>query len=72
MSELEAGDEAVVLRVPEVPELLRYLGRLGLVPQAEVQVEEVAPFDGPLTIRVGNSRRAIGRKVASQIIVRAQ
>jgi len=72
LSELDAGAKAVILSVPEESELLQYLGRLGLVPQAEVLVEAVAPFDGPLTIRVGNSQRAIGRKVASRVIVRHQ
>ncbi len=72
MSELEAGAEAVIQSVPEKPELLQYLGRLGLVPQAKVLVGAAAPFDGPLTIRVGDSQRAIGRKMASQIVVRTK
>jgi len=72
LSELDAGAEAVIQSVPEKPELVQYLGRLGLVPQAKVLAEAAAPFDGPLTIRVGDSQRAIGRKMASQIVVRAK
>jgi len=71
LSELEPGQRAVVLRVAEHDaDLLRYLAELELRPQAILEVEEVAPFDGPLTVKVGESRRVIGRRVASQITVR--
>lgn len=69
LSELDAGAEAVILSVPQEPELLQYLRRLGLAPQAKVLIEAAAPFDGPLTARTGVPQRAIGRKMALQIIV---
>lgn len=71
LSELKPGQRAVVLRVVEHnADLLRYLAELELRPQAVVEVEEVAPFNGPLTVRMGECRRVIGRQVASQITVR--
>jgi DtxR family Mn-dependent transcriptional regulator len=71
LSEMEPGQRAVVLRVVEHnADLLRYLAELELRPQAVIEIEEVAPFDGPLTVRIGESRRVIGRQVASQITVR--
>ena len=71
LSELEPGQHAVVLRVAENnADLLRYLAELELRPQAVIEMEEVAPFDGPLTVRVDECRRVIGRQVASQIAVR--
>jgi DtxR family Mn-dependent transcriptional regulator len=70
LSELEPGQKGVVLHVPEEPELLQYLGDLGLKPQAAVQVEAAAPFQGPLTVRVGGAWHILGRQVASQIMVR--
>ncbi|MEA3345679.1 MAG: metal-dependent transcriptional regulator [Chloroflexota bacterium] len=70
LSELEPGQKGVVLHVPEEPELLQYLGDLGLKPQAVVRVEAVAPFQGPLTVRVGGARHTLGRRVASKIMVR--
>ncbi len=71
LSKLEPGQRAVILRVAEHDaDLLRYLGELGLRPQAVIEVEEVAPFDGPLTVRIGESRQVIGHQVASQITVR--
>ncbi|MBI4537518.1 MAG: metal-dependent transcriptional regulator [candidate division NC10 bacterium] len=54
----------------EEAEFLRYLASLGLLPEAEVTVEEVAPFGGPLLIQVGGARYALGREVAGRILVR--
>lgn len=48
---------------------VRYLATLGLLPQASIQVEECAPFDGPLLVKVGSARYALGRDVADGIIV---
>ena len=71
LSEMEPGQRAVVLRVTEHDaDLLRYLAELELRPQAIIEIEEVAPFDGPLTVRIGGCHRVIGRRVASQIAVR--
>jgi DtxR family Mn-dependent transcriptional regulator len=71
LSELEPGQRVVVLHVAEHnADLLRYLAELELRPQAVIEIEEVAPFDGPLTMRIGDNRRVVGRQVASQIAVR--
>jgi DtxR family transcriptional regulator, Mn-dependent transcriptional regulator len=70
LSDLDAGSMTVIRRVPDSdPELLRYLGTLGLVPAEEVTVVEQAPFDGPVTVEVRGSRHAIGRSLAAQIEV---
>ncbi len=61
------------LRVASVPEedseMLAYLADQGLLPGAEVVVDEVAPFNGPLTVLVDGTKRAIGREVASRLRV---
>lgn len=61
------------VRIEQITEeeaaLLRYLASLGLLPKAELAVEEVAPFGGPLLVRVGGARYAIGREVAAKILV---
>lgn len=68
ISELELGESAAVARIHrEDTEFLRYLSKIGLTPHASFTVEEVAPFDGPLTIRIGKSSHAIGRNVAEEI-----
>lgn len=51
-------------------ELLRYLATLGLLPRTPVEVEEVSPFGGPVLVRVGTARYALGRKVAAKIFVK--
>jgi DtxR family Mn-dependent transcriptional regulator len=70
LSEMEPGQRAVVLRVVEHDaDLLRYLAEMELRPRTIIEIEEVAPFDGPLTVRIGECRRVIGRQVASQVTV---
>jgi DtxR family Mn-dependent transcriptional regulator len=71
LSELTSGQRAIISEVSDHdPEMLRYLGDLGLFPHIEVIVIDVAPFEGPLTIRVEDQQRALGREVAQHILVR--
>ncbi|MBI1737311.1 MAG: metal-dependent transcriptional regulator [Candidatus Rokubacteria bacterium] len=68
---LGAGRSAIVTRVErEDPDLLRYLATLGLLPDTKVEVDEVGALGGPIVVRVGSARYALGRKVAAQIRVR--
>lgn len=48
---------------------LQYLEALGLVPESEVEVIHVAPFDGPLQLKLGNEYRIIGNNLAQLIRV---
>ncbi len=67
---IPAGTRAWVRRVPDSdPALLRYLAQLGLVPGALMEIKEVAPFNGPVHLRVGEREHAIGREVAGRIFV---
>lgn len=69
LDEVEAGN-AIVKRVSDRdPEALRYLGKLGIAPGTRISVEEQAPFGGPVWIRVGRRRHALGRELASAIFV---
>jgi DtxR family Mn-dependent transcriptional regulator len=66
--DLEPGDRASVSRVPDGdPELLRYLGELGLLPGLGLELVSVAPFDGPLTVRTDRGDHAISRELAARI-----
>jgi DtxR family transcriptional regulator, Mn-dependent transcriptional regulator len=68
LSTLEAGDKATVERIPDGDgELLRYLSKLKLTPGRRLEVRASAPFDGPLTVRVGGADHAISRELAAQI-----
>lgn len=61
---------AITTILQEEPRLLRYLAALGLFPKTELEVEESAPMGGPIVVKVGASRYALGREVASRILVR--
>jgi DtxR family Mn-dependent transcriptional regulator len=67
---LEPGDTAVVA-VPGStdPEIVEFLGTLGLRPGVLVEVKEKHPFDGPLVLRVDGKDRTLGATVANQVFV---
>ena len=66
--DLEPGEHASVSRVPDGdPALLRYLGELGLVPGADVELLGQAPFGGPVTVRTESGEHAISRELADRI-----
>jgi DtxR family transcriptional regulator, Mn-dependent transcriptional regulator len=70
LSTLEAGTKATVSRVPDGDgDLLRYLSELKLTPGSRLEVRESAPFEGPVTVRVGGSDHAISRELAALIDV---
>jgi len=70
LSTLEAGSKATVERIPDGDvELLRYLSKLKLTPGSRLEVRESAPFEGPLTVRVGGADHAISRELAARIAV---
>jgi len=71
LADLAPGDQCVISFVSdESPDLLRYLASLGLLPETSTSVEEVAPFGGPLLVRIGRARYALGREVAAKVFVR--
>ena len=70
LAELEVGESGTIKRVAEEQaELLHYLASLGLLPETRVRVESIAPFNGPLLVKVGRSRYALGPEVASKILI---
>lgn len=67
---LEPGTRARVAQCAnENPRLLDYLKSLGVVPGVEIEVVEQAPFNGPLTLRVGDETAVIGLDAARTLIV---
>ncbi len=54
------------------PDLLRYLTDLGLVLMARMEVLSIAPFNGPVSVRLldGNqTTQTVGREVAERLLV---
>jgi DtxR family transcriptional regulator, Mn-dependent transcriptional regulator len=66
--DLEPGAHGSIARVPDGDsELLRYLGELGIVPDARVEMLAQAPFGGPVTVRTSSGEHAISRELADRI-----
>ncbi|MEM3403156.1 MAG: metal-dependent transcriptional regulator [Nitrososphaeria archaeon] len=69
--ELNVKESCMIMKViEEKPELLHYLGTLGLVPNTKIEILDKAPFDGPITLKVGKANRVLSHEVASIIKVR--
>ena len=49
--------------------MLRYLADQGLVPQVEIAVVAIAPFEGPITVQLHGDEKVIGHKLAKLIQV---
>jgi Fe2+ transport system protein FeoA len=49
--------------------MLQYLSSLGLLPEVKIKVQEIAPFGGPIIVKVGKSRYALGKIIAEMIEV---
>ncbi|MBN1192980.1 MAG: metal-dependent transcriptional regulator [Coriobacteriia bacterium] len=70
LCEYGTGDVVEILRIEdETEELLSYLSSIGMFPGVRVRVCDVAPFDGPLLVEVGELRYPVGRDVAEKIVV---
>jgi DtxR family Mn-dependent transcriptional regulator len=70
LSDLTLGDAGYVTRVHNHDaKLLRYFGELGIYPGVLLQVVEIAPFDGPITLRISDRLEIVGRAVAEQVKV---
>ncbi|HWO56295.1 MAG TPA: metal-dependent transcriptional regulator [bacterium] len=64
------GERFIFARVSDLdPRLLRYLDSLPLKLGTELTVEEMMPFDGPITVSDGARRFALSREVARHLFV---
>jgi DtxR family Mn-dependent transcriptional regulator len=70
---MHVGDRLLVVEVDDQdPELLRYLGTMGLYPGTELLLLSHAPFDGPLTLSIGDVQHNLGYQAAKSILVALQ
>jgi len=71
LAELAIGKAAVVSEVDDDDAMfLRHLDELGLAPGTEVELLQVAPFNGPITLRISGQERSVGAVVAARVWVR--
>ena len=70
LGDLPAGSQATLRQVPdEDAAALRYLAELELLPGAILEVLDVAPFNGPMRVRINGSEKVLGRELACKIKV---
>ena len=68
---LSTKERGVIVKITdEEPSILQHLSTLGLMPRVSVEVEQKAPFGGPVAIRVGEASYTLDHKVVSVINVR--
>jgi len=71
LTTLKEREHGIIVKITEEKsDLLHYLDTLDLVPGASVEILEKAPFNGPLTLKIGSTSHALSRKVASIIQVK--
>jgi DtxR family transcriptional regulator, Mn-dependent transcriptional regulator len=65
LAELDTGERGRFCRVSDSnSEMLRYLSQRGIAPGAELELVGREPFGGPITVRVGERRHALGDQLA--------
>ena len=71
LEDLDEGEKSVVAKVvDERQDLLEYLMTMNLVPGAHIEVVEKAPFNGPITVKIGGQKHPLSRKIASIVWVK--
>lgn len=70
LADMGRGERATLRQVPdEDAAALRYLAELQLTPGAELEVVDVAPFNGPMHVRINGAEQVLGRELATKIKV---
>ncbi len=70
LADIPVGMQTQIVRVTDqTPEHLRYLAALGLVPGASVTIRARAPFDGPVTVGVGEASHPLDSRIARALLV---
>ncbi|MDQ3987331.1 MAG: metal-dependent transcriptional regulator [Actinomycetota bacterium] len=70
LSELGAGEKGTVAQISEVKEeVLPYLDQIGVRPNANVSVKDIAPREGPMTVETEDGVTALGKELAALVRV---
>jgi DtxR family Mn-dependent transcriptional regulator len=72
LDQLDVWARGEVASIPEEDDaVVAYLVQVGLTPGVPVQVREVGPLNGPITVLIAQQIRAIGREVARRVRIRS-
>jgi len=70
LAEMNAGQSLTVQQITDWDEAqLSYLCELGLIPGAELIIQEIAPFDGPMTLLINDKTVALAQNLAQSVYV---
>lgn len=70
LAQVEPGRKVTVSGVSEqMPEILRYLGQVGIRPGVRLGVVDKAPLGGPVTIEIDGERHAISLELARTVMI---
>lgn len=70
LAESKSADTVVVVRVRDRnPAALQYLAGIGVHVGAVIEIVEIQPFSGPLTLRIDAHDRVVGRELADYVFV---
>jgi DtxR family Mn-dependent transcriptional regulator len=70
LNEMSVGESGHIRRIyrEETP-LLDYLAERGVFPGLPVAVEDLAPYNGPITVLVGGKPVVLGREIAARVLI---
>ncbi len=70
LTSAEAGQDVLVKQVSDSdPEMLRYLGEIGIYPEVRLHILEKAPFGGPLLVKIGEGKHHLGETLTDNIMI---
>ncbi len=70
LDSLEVGDTAKILSIqPTETEVFAYLRKRNIMPDQIVTVIDIAPLDGPITLRLGEANVSLGLAMAALVMV---
>ena len=70
LTDAEVGQKVRVERVSDSDSgMLRYMEKIGILPEVEMEVLEKAPFRGPLRIQIGEKQIHMGESLSNQILI---
>jgi DtxR family transcriptional regulator, Mn-dependent transcriptional regulator len=68
LKDFKPGDKGVIVRIhPESLLLLDYLASRNIRPGQSIEFIDIAPFNGPLMMKIGTDTHALGQEIAAHI-----
>ncbi|PJA37685.1 ferrous iron transport protein A [candidate division WWE3 bacterium CG_4_8_14_3_um_filter_42_11] len=70
LMELKEGQKAIIVTIAAGFKATKRLSDLGLVPETEVKILQKTLVSGPIEVEARGSKLAIGRGLASKVLVK--